>query len=118
MSYEVEFLYALLLTLIIEVPLILVIIKYLYKKLEIRIPQIIFISALASILTLPYLWFIFPAFIFNRGYYIFWGELFAVLVEAIIYKQLFKIKLREALIISLLANAGSFFLGKLIYLLI
>ncbi|MFA5023925.1 MAG: hypothetical protein WC523_03155 [Patescibacteria group bacterium] len=118
MSYEVSFLYALLLTLIIEVPLTFVIVRYFYKKSELKISQIIFISALASALTLPYLWFILPAFVLNRGYYVFFGELLVIFIEAIIYRQLFKIQLKEALALSLVANTGSFFLGKLFYLLV
>jgi len=115
MSYEQEFFYALLLTLAIEMPIVFVIIRYSYKKIELKVSQIIFISALASILTLPYLWYIYPALILNSVYYVFSGELLVVFVEAIIYKQLFKIKLWEALSLSLISNAGSFFLGRIFY---
>ncbi len=118
MSYEVDFLYALLATLVIEIPLVFVIARYFYKKLELKVLQIIFVSALASILTLPYLWFILPAFISNRRCYIFFGELAVFLAEAVIYKQFFKIRSKEALVLSLAANAGSFFLGQLFYLLV
>jgi len=117
MSYEENFLYALLLTIIIEIPLVIVIVRYFYKNSELKVSLIIFISALVSILTLPYLWFVFPAFILNQGFYIFFGELLVFLTEAIIYKQLFKIKICEALGLSLVANAGSYFLGKFLYIL-
>jgi hypothetical protein len=115
MSYEEDFLFALLLTLVIEIPLVFIVLRYLYKKSGLKVSQIIFISALASILTLPYLWFVFPAFVLYQRYYIFFGELLVVFAEAIIYWRLFKIKLWEAFILSLIANAGSFFLGRLVY---
>lgn len=115
MSYEEEFFIALLLTLAIEIPIVFSIIRYFYKKLELKASQIIFISALASILTLPYLWFVYPAIVLNNGYYILFGELLVVFIEAIIYQQLFRIKIWEALLLSLAANSGSFFLGKILY---
>ena len=55
MSYEQQFLFALLLTLIIEIPVAILVLKALYKRREISIPKIILIGFLASALTLPYL---------------------------------------------------------------
>lgn len=111
MLYEQKFLFSLLLTLIIEVPIIIFFIKYLYKYREIKFSKIVFIGFVASALTLPYFWFVLPAYILNRSAYIFSGELVIVLIEAIIYYQLLKLKLSEAFVISLVANIVSIFFG-------
>lgn len=113
MIYEQQFLFSLLLTLIIEIPAACLVIKYLYKKTEIKISKIIFVGFAANALTLPYFWFITPAFIPDRNTYIVTGELLVIIVEAIIYNQLLKLKLPEALAVSLVANGSSMLLGLL-----
>jgi len=77
-----------------------------------KFPKIILISFITSALTLPYLWFVLPAIISNRGVYMIGGELLVILVETIIYNQLFKLKLSEALVVSLVANTASILLGR------
>lgn len=113
MIYEQQFLISLLLTLIIEIPVALLLIKYLYKKTEIKISKIIFAGVVANMLTLPYFWFIAPAFISDRNTYIIIGELSVIIAEAIIYNQLLKLKLSESLVVSLIANISSMLLGLL-----
>lgn len=114
MMYEQKFLLSLLLTLITEVPVVFIFVRYIYKYRDIKIPTIIFVGILASVLTLPYLWFVLPAFIFDRIIYLILGETLVVLIEAIIYFKLFKLKLLDAFIVSLLANIVSAVLGLLI----
>jgi hypothetical protein len=113
MSYEQDFLISLLITLAIEIPVAIVIIRFLYKHKDIRIPAIVFTGLLATSLTLPYLWFILPIYNFNKNVYVILGEILVMIVEAIIYKQLLKIKWSEAIITSLLANLSSVTLGRL-----
>jgi len=107
MLYEQKFLFSLLLTIISEILVISLLIKYLYKHKEIKISIIVFVSIIASALTLPYLWFILPVYIADRALYIFFGESLVILTEAIIYNQFLKLKLSEAFIVSLIANASS-----------
>lgn len=111
MLYEQKFLFSLLLTLIVEIPIAVFIVKYFYKHGEIKISKVVLISFVASTLTLPYFWFVLPVYIFNRGIYIFSGEFFIILIEAVIYNQLLKLKLSEALTVSLIANIASIFFG-------
>lgn len=115
MFYEQKFLFSLLLTLTIEIPVVVLLVKYLYKQKEIKISKIIFVGFIANALTLPYLWFILPAHISSRLLYVLIGEISAFLIEAIIYKELLDIKINKALIISLIANLTSFLLGLLIF---
>lgn len=111
MSYEQNFLFSLLLTLIVEIPAAVILIKYFFKDKEIKISKIVFTGFIASTLTLPYFWLILPIYISNRGLYIFIGEASIILIEAIIYNQFLKSKLPKAFVVSLIANIASILLG-------
>ncbi len=76
--------------------------------------QIFGSTILCSTLTLPYLWFIFPLF-FKRLKYIIVGELFVVIVEALIYRFLLKWKWYWSFGISLILNVISYFVGGWIW---
>lgn len=114
MPYEQKFLFSLFLTLIVEVPIAVFLVKYFYKYKEIKISKIIFAGLMASTLTLPYFWFVLPAYISSRSLYIFIGEALIIFIEAIIYKQFLELKLSKAFVVSLVANVASIFLGLLI----
>ena len=116
MLYETRFLISLFLTLIIEIPVVFWLIKYIFK-IKTKNSRIFFSAAIASILTLPYLWFVMPSYI-NATYYLFIGEFIVFLVEAIIYWQLFEIKYWKAILISLIANILSFVVGIFLFSLV
>jgi len=111
MSYEVEFLYALLLTSVLEITLVVILVLYFFKK-EVNLLKLFFIAFIASALTLPYLWFVIPAFI-SRTYYVLGGEFIVFFIELILYKTLLDLKWYEAFILSFLANSFSYFIGVL-----
>lgn len=111
MAYEQMFLNALFLTLITEVPVVFIAVRYLYKIKDNF--NIIFAGIISSILTLPYFWFILPYFISNRMLYIILGESSIVLIEAFIYYKILKLKFSQALIISFIANLASVLIGLL-----
>lgn len=111
MSYEVSFLYSLFITLLIEVPVVFLIVRYLYKKFEKW--NIVFVGIISSTLTLPYFWFILPMYISDRTFYILVGESIIILIEAFIYFRLLKLKIGQALFISLVANLASVLVGLL-----
>lgn len=114
MIYERTFLFALLLTLLIEIPVVFIGIKFFYKQKVIKNEKIILAGLIASVLTLPYFWFVMPSYISSRGVYIFLGESLIILIEAIIYNQLLKLKFFKAFIISLSANIASILLGLMV----
>lgn len=113
MLYETFFLIALLLTLIIEIPILFIFLKYIFK-LKIKDSKIIFVGFLASTLTIPYLWFIFPAYINDYFIYIIIGEFLVFLFEAFMYNQLINLRIDKALLVSFVANLSSFTIGLLI----
>ena len=112
MLYETKFLIALLLTLVVEVPIVFILAKYLFKS-KIKTLEILFIGFIASTLTLPYLWFVLPPYI-NMSYYVLIVEILVFLFEALIYKILIKLSIFDSLAISLIANLLSFIIGLLI----
>jgi len=111
MVYEQKFILALIQTLLIEVPVLFFFVRYFYKKSDtkkIEFHKIILIGIMASSLTLPYLWFVLPAFISDRFLFIITGEISIILIEMIIYNQfILKLNLKRAFTISLIANALS-----------
>jgi len=109
--YERNFLYAFLFTQIVEIPVVFILIRHLYKYGEINTAKIIFVSFMATASTLPYLWFILPFYIFNKTIYVIIGELLVVIIESIIYNRLLNIKPSKSFKISLMANASSFLFG-------
>jgi len=112
MIYEVLFLYALFATILTELFVVLLILRYKYKNYNNS--DIVFAGIISSALTLPYFWFILPVFISNRIIYIIIGEVSIVLIEAFIYFYLLKLKFSQALIVSLIANITSILVGLLI----
>jgi len=114
MLYDQKFLFFLLLTLIVEIPIAVFFVRRFYKYKEIKISKIVFAGLIASVLTLPYFWFVLPVYISSRSLYIFIGEVLIIFIEAIIYNQFLKLKLSNALIVSSVANIASIFLGLII----
>jgi hypothetical protein len=115
MAYEQEFLITLVLTLIVEIPVVVLLVKYFFKDKSIKISKIIFAGLIATTLTLPYFWLVLPFFISSRTFYIIIGEILVILVETIIYKQILDTKLLKAFLLSLIANVASIIAGLIIY---
>jgi len=69
-------------------------------------------AVLASSLTLPFVWFVFPALGLPWGPQTALAEAFAALVEAGFYSIAFKgMKIKDALLASVLCNWASFIIG-------
>jgi len=113
MIYESRFLIALAGTSLIEVPLVFALVKYVFKIKNIGYGKVILIAFLASVLTLPYLWFILPPYVDAR-YYVLTGEFLVFLIESFLYWQALKVKIWHGLLISLVANSASYFLGPIL----
>ncbi|MFA6528888.1 MAG: hypothetical protein WCT46_05120 [Candidatus Gracilibacteria bacterium] len=110
MIYETKFLVALAGTSVVEVPLVFVLVRYVFKVRDIRWWRIVMVVLLASVLTLPYLWFVLAPYVDGR-YYILTGEILVFLIEGFLYWQSFRIKWWKAFSLSLAANAVSYFVG-------
>ncbi len=117
MEYEIAFLQALALTVSLEVIAAAALKKFFGRRLALqeKYPRLLATVALASLLTLPYVWFIFPAFIQNGMPYIVVSELFAFVAEAAWYAFALRINIKNAVILSLAANALSYLIGNVIF---
>ena len=112
MIYEIMFLKALGFTIVIELVILVVIVRYFYKikKKEISNGLLIF-AGTASFATLPYVWFIFPAFIKEYNLYLIVAEISVLFLEAIFYYFVLKIGFLKSFFLSLVCNTASFVLG-------
>lgn len=110
-SYEKLFVYSLLLTLVTESLTVLFLMKIVYKNRSIKNIKIIFTCFLVSTITLLLFWFLIPLLISNYLLYLLLSESLIILIEAIIYQKIFKIKFLKAFILSSVANILSALLG-------
>jgi hypothetical protein len=113
MLYEAAFLLALAITVLTEVPVLVVLVRFVFRDAEIPVRRIMGIGALCTALTLPYLWFVLPPFV-DAAYYPLIGELLVVLVEAGLLTQLLGLDMKRAAACSLIMNAVSFGIGLLV----
>lgn len=109
--YGVDFLCAMCVTLFTELPIVLWLMRYVYKYKEQQVSRVLGIAVLASTLTMPYLWLIWPAFVPHEELVPPIGEMFVTVVEGIIYNRLLKVKLLDAMVISFAANMASMISG-------
>jgi len=113
-QYEILFLWSLLLTITVELTAGIILRVSGLIKTTSNIARYITGILFASLMTLPYVWFIWPFFIRERFWYLTTVELFAWLVESLFYAFFFKTNLRTALALSLICNACSFLIGRII----
>lgn len=116
MSYEFDFLGSLSLTVAIETIVLLLLNKtsFLIKKQKFWILLIAGITA--SCATLPYFWFILPLFISSKLAYSIVAEFLAIFLESFIVLGFLRINYKKAILVSLICNFVSYFLGLLIKL--
>jgi hypothetical protein len=102
-----EFLLSFILTILIEGIILIILLSKDYDKMIIARNAVI-----ASSLTLPFVWFLFPLLGLDWILQTTASELFAFVVETVIFLLLFtKMSWKQAIVASLLANAGSFLFG-------
>jgi hypothetical protein len=110
MLYETRFLLALVTTWAIEIPVLIALIRFVFRDKTLPLAGIIGIGGLCTALTLPYLWFALPPFV-DAAYYPLIGEVLVILVEALILNRLLSVSRKVAITCSFLMNVASFVLG-------
>jgi len=96
------------LTVAIEIPIV----AWLSRRAELRLRRRVAITLLGNVLSHPAVWFIFPALGLAWGVTTAISEVWAWLLEAVLYRfTLGQMTWRPALAISLIANAASFGVG-------
>ena len=113
--YDLHYLRSLALTIFIETSLLFLIVRRFYKPPEAQPGRALLLAGgiLASGATLPYVWFVFPAFIRHHALYTILVETFAVVAETAIFTALFRMNWKKALLLSACCNAASFIAGKM-----
>jgi hypothetical protein len=119
LTYVHQFLFSWVFTLFVETLVFIALVRQYFKipKTDISLMRLITGGVFASTITIPFVWFIFPVLIYNSIVVaVVVGEVFAFVVEAIFYVFAFKFSVRQAVLISLFANAASFLLGQIVFM--
>jgi len=103
------------LTVIIETIVLFIIAKLFRKEKQISNWRLILVWILASTITLPLLWFVFPLFITDEAVYVIIWELLVTILEVFIIKYWLKISRWKAILASVICNLCSFLLWTLIF---
>ena len=112
MLHEIRFFLALLTTWAVEIPILFVLIL-LDPREKIPFITVIFAGILCTTLTLPYLWFVLPAFI-NSPFLPLIGEILVIIVEAAILNRMLGLTVSRSLAYSVIMNAVSYGLGYIL----
>ena len=105
----VDFFKALLLTLIVELPILFI---FLRKRVEYK--KILSVGVLTNIFSLFILWYVLKRYLPTNNYLLI-GEGIVVVLEAIIYKIFFKVSVINVLLISFVANLCSWYIGYIFF---
>ena len=114
MDYELIFLKSLFLTISIETVVLCLFFRLVVKIENTSLHRLVITGIIASMTTLPYLWFILPNYIDQRIWYVIIGESFAVLIEMIIIGIILRVNLLKSFLSSLTFNMISFLTGLII----
>lgn len=114
MEYEFSFLKALLLTIAVETAVLFLLFHTIFKSEKPVRWLLLLTGVVATMATLPYLWFIIPMFIHSKLWYNVVCESLAVVVESFIILGLLRIKYPKAFLVSLICNMASYGVGWLI----
>jgi len=110
MLYETQFLLALITTWAIEIPVLVALIRVVFRDRSLPISRMLFAGLVCTALTLPYLWFVLPPVV-DAAYYPLIGETLVVIVEAGILNRVLGLDLKKAMLCSITMNALSYLLG-------
>lgn len=108
------FLWALLATVAIEVPVLVAAFRLVLKQRGPSLPRIFLAGGLASSWSLPYLWFLIPRFVSGNAY-IPVGESLVILGEAMVFRLVFELRFAQCLLLSALCNSASTVAGVVFF---
>lgn len=113
-SHESNFLVTLLVTILIEAGVIICLLRYFFPD-EIKTSRVVAAGFFPTFCTLPYVWFILPAFLgWSPLLYHLVSEVAVVVVETMLLRLILGITLRKAASLSLAANIASYGIGLIL----
>jgi hypothetical protein len=115
-SFEVRFLISLAITVVVETAVIVSCTRFWFKipSSQLTLRRCLFAGSFASFATLPYLWFVLPAFVHSYPLLITGGETGVFIIEAVAYIFLLDLPLRKTAVLSFLANFASIIAGMIL----
>ncbi|MDD4409174.1 MAG: hypothetical protein PHW52_00800 [Candidatus Pacebacteria bacterium] len=110
MEKWLEFILTNLSIMVIELPILFIIGKFILKD-RYESDTIIFSGAIATMMSTPYLWYVCPLF-FNVSspYYLYFSQAIVILVESIVFCNALRMQISKALLISAVINIASYLL--------
>jgi hypothetical protein len=111
MSPQAKFLIALFFAIAVETGVLFLLMTRVFKVSGQRNSDVIYAGVMATASSLPYLWFVLPAFVRNYTVYTLIGEGAVAAWEALFYQMFFRIGFKRAAVLSITANAASWILG-------
>jgi len=110
-----SFLTSLIFTIIVETSVVFALLKSVLRDDRVNPKFLLFVCIFANFATVPYVWFVLPGVLgWSRSAALIISEPFVFIVEALFYWIVLDIDWKKALLISLVANAASYFLGPLL----
>jgi hypothetical protein len=114
-SYTLQFLGSTIYSILVEVMVVALLIRFVLKLKNIYWYNIVTAGTFATLATIPYVWYIFPIlFYYSSTTGLLLGEIFAVVVETIVYTLWLRLPLDKAFMIVLLANLVSYYTGVIV----
>jgi hypothetical protein len=113
-NYTHSFIVSLIFTVLSETLTLLFLLRAFFHitKEKISNAQILFAGFFANLVTIPYVWYIFPNLTnWTRDTSLHYSEILAVLLEAFFYRMYLKTSTKNSLLISLVCNSISYSLG-------
>jgi hypothetical protein len=113
---EPLFLIALAITVVVETSVVLTLVRRVFRiaPAQLSLARCLFACCFASFATLPYLWFVLPAFVRSYPALVTTGELGVFALEAVAYVFLLGLPLRKTVVLSLVANLASVAVGFMV----
>lgn len=117
MRYESLFLCALALTVAVESAAIVTMLRVVsgLRREKYAMIRIAAAGVLPSVATLPYLWFVLPAFMSGYHFRVAIGEVAVFFVEAALLDLLLGVRARYAALLSVVANCASIIAGLAVF---
>ncbi|MCK9393206.1 MAG: hypothetical protein WCX30_03340 [Candidatus Paceibacterota bacterium] len=118
MSTGFEFLFTILANLVIELPLLFIISKFIMKWGH-ETDHVIFSGTIGCAMRLSYIWFVLPLFLVSSiPYYIYILQAIGILIETLVLYNALRVEFNKILIVSVVINVASFLVAPKVMLFI
>ena len=113
-TQTMSFLLAVLVTLAVELPVLWLLARFVFRLTRVSTRRLFAVGVLASVVTLPLLWFVLPRLLPAQPALVV-GEGLVVVLEALCYWRLLPSRLGAAIGLAVIANVASFLVGVVVF---